>query len=383
MKKLLASLSCLAFLLSAVSCGNSTESSEPEKGQESTSVQETQESTESAENTSEIQESTEEETQADETEESTEEESDTEQKKSDINEVDINDYLSSETPNPPLWKATDEETGNELYLMGTIHVVGENTFPLDDKVNEIYQNCDGIAVEYNTNKLTTDMKTMQEFASNFVYTDGSTIKDHISEETYEKAKNYLSENNQYIAMLDYYTAGYWYNTISLLPLLNLKNIDTVGVDAKFMQDAESDGKEIVDIETLETQASLISGFSDELCDFMISAYIDEYNNSTGVEELAESFSELYNLWAVGDDDAMLDIEDETDELEIPDEIQSELDEYEDRLLKERNEHMAERASEFIKDGKNYFFMVGSLHFAGDEGVDDLLREMGYKVEKIS
>ena len=35
-----------------------------------------------------------------------------------------------------------------------------------------------------------------------------------------------------------------------------------------------------------------------------------------------------------------------------------------------------------KEGKNYFFMVGSAHYAGDKGVDDLLADMGYTVVSI-
>ena len=42
--------------------------------------------------------------------------------------------------------------------------------------------------------------------------------------------------------------------------------------------------------------------------------------------------------------------------------------------------MAEKLR-IYKDGKNYFFMVGALHFSGDKGVDDLLEDMGYKLSE--
>ena len=45
--------------------------------------------------------------------------------------------------------------------------------------------------------------------------------------------------------------------------------------------------------------------------------------------------------------------------------------------------MSPKAEEFIKNGDNYFFMVGAAHFAGDKGVDDILKEKGYTVERVA
>ena len=95
--------------------------------------------------------------------------------------------------------------------------------------------------------------------------------------------------------------------------------------------------------------------------------------------MQESVAELYNLWAKGDVDGMLKLEEED---EIPDELKKDYADYENISIYERNKGMAEKASEYIKDGKNYFFMVGALHFSGDKGVDDLLEDMGYKVERV-
>ena len=54
----------------------------------------------------------------------------------------------------------------------------------------------------------------------------------------------------------------------------------------------------------------------------------------------------------------------------------------DVILYKRNKGMAEKAEEYLKNGDNYFFMVGGAHFAGDKGVDDILKEKGYIVERV-
>ena len=74
---------------------------------------------------------------------------------------------------------------------------------------------------------------------------------------------------------------------------------------------------------------------------------------------------------------------DADEYELPDELLDDYADYMGVILYDRNRGMAEKAAEFLENGDNYFFMVGSMHFAGDRGVDDLLAEMGYTVERVA
>ncbi|MDE5861712.1 MAG: TraB/GumN family protein, partial [Ruminococcus sp.] len=156
------------------------------------------------------------------------------------------------------------------------------------------------------------------------------------------------------------------------------NLSTDGIDSQAIAMAQKDGKEVVSIETLETQTNAIGGMSDELIDYVMNEMLDDIDD---IDDYAEELAELYDLWAVGDVDPMLSEElDEIDEL--PDELKDDYENYMDVMLFNRNQGMAEKASEFLKDGKNYLFMVGSAHYAGDKGVDDILSDMGYTVEKI-
>lgn len=303
--------------------------------------------------------------------------SDSNKSKDDNDEtVDINDYITVDTPTPALWKATDPETGNELYLMGTIHVVSEDKYSLPDYIMDVYDNCDGVAVEVDPNKL-SDMSVLQEFLTYLVYTDGTTIKDHISEESYEIGKECFEEMGMYNELLDVYTAGFWLSQIESAAMLELKNLSSEGVDAKLAAMAADDGKEVIDIENLEIQASAINAYPDAYADFCFKSIKEELDDPSVI---AESVGGLYDLWASGKIDEMLEFDEETDE--IPEELLDDYNEYMDTMLFNRNVGMAERAAEFLENGDNYFFMVGSFHFAGDKGVDDLLADMGYTVERV-
>ena len=319
-----------------------------------------------------------EQTIADVTTDKTEEKTTDEKIDDDKETTDITDYVTINKAMPAMWKVTDPETGNVLYMLGTMHMVTEDTFPLPDYIMDVYNNCDGIAVEIDVSEITGDMEKLQEFFKKLLYTDGTTVKDHISTETYEKLKKYMSENFIYNEMMDSYTAGYWASQVETVSVMSIKKIDTDGVDAKFIEMAKNDNKEVVSIETIDVQTNALSSASDELADYLISSIIDE---AADMPSYTKEFAEQYDMWASGDVDS-LDLESEIDE-KLPDDLKDDYAEYADIILYSRNEGMAEKAEEYLKNGKNYFFMVGAAHFAGDKGVDDILEAKGYKVERVS
>lgn len=291
--------------------------------------------------------------------------------------ADLNKYVTSTAVNPPVWKVTDPETNNEIYIMGTIHILPESFTEFPDYVMDIYENSDGVAVEYDVTQITSDIRALSAYQKMFLYDDGTTIKDHVSDDTYQKAKSYFESIGAYSEPLDQFSAGYWYNQLDSIMMLRLENLSTTGVDSSFIEYANNDGKEVVNIETLNIQASVLTSMSDELVDYLMSEMLDEMDE---IDDFAENFGELYDAWATGNVDVMIE-EEEIDDL--PDDLKDDYADYMDVMLYNRNKGMADKASEFLKDGKNYLFMVGSMHYAGDKGVDDLLSEMGYTVEKIS
>lgn len=371
-----------AFLcVTAVSCGNSDEKSKEDSVESQT---ETEVQTE-AETTTEQETTTESDTQAETSEAATEGDTAEPETQAEANVsaygtmADLSKYVTATEVRPPLWKVTDPETNNELYIMGTIHVLPNTFTEFPDYIMDIYENSDGVAVEYDVSQIQSDIRAMMAFQQMFMYEDGSVITDHISDETYQKAKSYLESIGAYTPEFDQFSAGYWYNQISSVMMLRLENLSMTGVDSTFVENAKNDGKEVVNIETLDIQVGAVDGYSDELVDYLLSDIIDEIDE---IDEFAESLGELYDSWATGNVDEMLD--DEMEEIdELPEDLKDDYADYNDIMLYNRNKGMAEKASGFLKDGKNYLFMVGSAHYAGDKGVDDLLAEMGYTVEKIA
>ncbi len=361
MKKLTAIFMVSSMILSLASCGKK------ESEKENSGLSSAEKSTSAAEETT----GTEKETEA-----STEKETDSPDDENDSETPDINDYITVDTPAPALWKATDPDSGNELYLMGTIHVVSEEKFSLPDYITDVYENSSGVAVEYDIRQL-EDIAGAQELLQYTLYTDGTKISDHISEEAYETGKSCLTDLGMYAGVLDYYMPGLWLNQIEQSAIMSIKNLSSDGVDSKFIDMAEKDGKEIISIETLEIQADALVGYSDEYADYCLRKLPEDLQD---LESVAESLGELYDLWASGKIDEMEDADD--DDEDLPEDLLDDYEEYNEKIIYSRNKGMADKAAEFLENGDNYFFMVGAMHFAGSRGVDDLLEAKGYTVERL-
>ena len=292
--------------------------------------------------------------------------------------ADINDYIKTTDINPPLWKVTDPESGNSLYLLGTMHILPEAAKDYPEELMDIYKNCEAIAVEYDTVSLMSDASAFTAFQNGFVYKDGSKITDHISDETYKKLTDYFDSLGGYSTMLDQYNTGFFINQLNSIMLLRLENVQTSCTDEHFIQLAKNDNKEIISIETLDTQIGALSAYPDDLADYVLNDCLDDMDNIDGY---ANDISDIYEAWANGSGDILFDSDMDVDD--IPEDLKDDYDEYKKTMLNDRNKEMAEKASELLKEGKNCLFMVGALHYSEDIGVDNLLEGMGYKVEKIA
>lgn len=289
--------------------------------------------------------------------------------------ADINEYISTKEIDPPLWKVTDPESGNTMYMLGTIHLLPSDVSEYPADLMDIYNNCECIAVEYDVTALLSDMKLQIEYANGMLYTDGTKIQNHISEETYNKAKDYFTSIGAYSKMLDMYTAGYWINQLSTVMYYRLDNVEMTGTDVYFLEKAHKDGKEVINIEDLSIQTSALNAYTDDYAEYSINDLLD---NMDDIEGFAEAYSELYESWANGDGEIGMD----SDLSDFPEELLDDYEIYMDILLDDRNQNMAQKAAQYIKEGKNCLFMVGAAHYSGENGVDNLLENMGFVVEKV-
>lgn len=281
-------------------------------------------------------------------------------------QTDINSYLPEGLKTKPVvWKAVGEN-GGCVYLMGSVHLMADNTLPFPDYVVKAYTDCDTLAVE----SVPSDESESSDFSS-YKLPDNQKIYDVISKDTYHAAKSFLEARGLYFDSFDDYDVNFWYSLAYEAVITGIKNINyTQGVDLYFVELARNDGKQVVAVDS-----SIENGLpnpSVELTEFMINDLLTD--NDQSAEELAE----VYINWANGDVDRLTDSGSDG----IPPNLVADYNDYQKALTTDRNVVMADSIETIINSGENVFVVVGAAHFAGDNGITALLEQQGYKIERI-
>ncbi|MGM8216701.1 TraB/GumN family protein [Bacillaceae bacterium W0354] len=276
-------------------------------------------------------------------------------------------------PGGYLWKV---ENGNTtVYLQGTIHVGTKDFYPLHESIEKAYHEADVVVPEIDLNEI--DMFEIQSIYSELgEYNDGTTIRDHLSDETYDELSRVLTDLGLPIQAVEHYKP--WMLT-SLIQSLMAEQLGYLyGVDEYFLNKAKLDGKEVIPLETAELQFNVLSGVShDYQIEMLKESLVD-------IEEYDQQLQEMFALYKAGNEDELLEylmVDAEEDEnAEFADEAQA----YLEALNDERNYGMADKIQGFLEedDGRTYFVIVGTLHLILEPHVGSILEERGFEVEKV-
>lgn len=278
---------------------------------------------------------------------------------------------------PLLYKVTDA-SGNVIWLFGSIHVGKEEFYPLPDYVMDAYNSSDALAVEANVADIGDNTAALMQSMKSLLYTDGTTIKDHISEETYNAAVEVLENAGLYNALMDYYCPAMWWSLIESAMILET-DVDTeLGIDMYFLSLADDEDKEIREIESVAFQYGMLAEFSDELQEALLESSVE---NADKTELYALSLNMLMDLWAKGDEENFSAYLSASDEASGG--MSAELyDEYSTAMITDRNKNMTDYAVDALASGEEVFICVGAAHVVGDGAIADNLRELGYTVETV-
>lgn len=278
---------------------------------------------------------------------------------------------------PLLYKVTDSD-GDNLWLFGSIHVGKEEFYPLPNYVTQAFNESEALAVEFDIVAFEKDLSAQISAMETLVYTDTTTIKDHIPEEIYTRAVEILEEHDIYNPLIDYYIPSVWESLIQNAILLKLKVDTELGIDKHMIDTAYENEKPILDVESAKFQYELMANFSPELQEFLLKDAVEAYDK---LDEYGKDLENLIECWSNGDEKGFEKYFEE-EAPEDPDELAL-YEEYSKALITDRNNSMTEYAVEALNEGKELFICVGAAHIVGETGMATQLEELGYTVEVVN
>lgn len=273
---------------------------------------------------------------------------------------------STKTGKSFIWEIRTK-AGNS-YLLGSLHVLKKESYPLQPAIEDAFTNTTSLVVEAN---LSQD-KMMEVAALAFkkgVYAGDETLKDNLSEKTYNLAKQRLAEKGMDIELFEKTKPWMLAITIAGMEIMKLGFDPNYGID-KYFLDRASGKKEILELEGVDFQVNLLDSFSAEESDKFLFSTLQE----TG--DYREELDKMVAAWEKGDAALMADLVDKSTR-EFP-----ELKDLNKRLIDDRNHTMLEKILSFFKEEKTYLVVVGAGHLVGKTGLVQLLKDKGFTLKQL-
>ena len=281
-------------------------------------------------------------------------------------------------PTPLMWKVTGEGKGT-LYLLGTIHVGDERTGRVLERVKGVLSSCDALAVEFDAVAYEADTARATQDMARFVYTDGSTVTDHMPPNLYKAAKLVLDRAGLGSPYLDLYNPAMWSLFVeqAAMQLYSTLQADW-GMDGLLIRACYERDIPVWDLESPELQYGLMNSFSDELNCLMIRETLK------AGKDYGAQLDEMYAAWLSGDLETLTeDTAGEEEDPELTEHQIALLEDYNKKMLDDRNAGMAEKAKVYLEEGRTVFLAVGAAHMLGEAGLVQLLTDAGYTVERYT
>ena len=292
----------------------------------------------------------------------------------------------------PLFYHVTGENGQEMWLLGTIHVGDERTAYLPEEIYNAFAASDALAVECDTEAFEQQMEEddalSEEVSGLYFYGGGITLQGLLEEAEYAQALQLLKATGNYNMNMPYAKPYLWSNSIENFYLRQGYQLHgDQGVEERLMDWAQELDKEIREVESSLFQIKMITGFSNDLQIELLRETVEN-----GAQDYWESTWELYELWCAGDEEALrAELSDEEDMSDWTEEeiaeyeaIKHLIDEYNKAMSYDRNDGMLQKAIEYLESGDVVFYAVGLAHLLNDvNGLVDTLREAGYTVELVT
>jgi|WetSurSiteA1Bulk_404760.scaffolds.fasta_scaffold02896_5 uncharacterized protein len=264
-----------------------------------------------------------------------------------------------------LWKVQSKTT--TVYILGSIHFMKKEMYPLNKKIEDAFDKSQILAVEANVNDISKiDIQKLLETA---FYTGNDTFENHVSKETYELVKTEFEGIGFPILVINKQKPWILALTLTSLELAKSGYDPEYGIDMHFLSEA-SGRKEIKELESIDYQINLLSGFSDRDQEAFLLYTLKDLNS------LDTEVDQLIRTWKTGDAKGM-----ESLLIKSLHEDQKLTSVYE-KLLYERNRNMVSKIEGFLNTTGTHFVIVGAGHLVGDKGIIEMLRNKGYLVDQI-
>lgn len=265
---------------------------------------------------------------------------------------------------PAIWVAKDIDS--TLYLFGTVHLLPDDLVWQREDMRQAFDAAGTIFFEVDTGS-TGQIDATVLTTRLGLRDDGLRLTDRL--DNYQRNLMEAAANNGdlTIAALDAMQPWLASEYLVFAAAQNVGLSGALSADEALKSRAVREGKNIIYLESLETQIRASADLPEELQLDILTETLEQFNS------LGDDATEIAEQWSVGGTDFL------TEQLIRPMRARSPL--VFNRLLRDRNQAWATKLSRFMEDSGTGFVAVGTAHLLGEESLLSELREQGFSVQR--
>ena len=253
-----------------------------------------------------------------------------------------------------------------VYLAGSCHVLRSSDHPLPAEFFSAYQDARKIIFEAPLGDMEKP-EYLEKLIRAATYSDGTTLKQHLSSQAYSKVEAFCRERNYPIEQFQSFRPWMLAMTLTMFEMASIGAESNNGVDYFFHGKARNDQKMTGSLETVDQQIGFLTLMDAGMSNEQITETINE------LKQIKTKGPEILKAWKNGDE-AKIEALNLQELKEYPKLYQS--------LIIDRNKKWINDIEGYLNSSVNTMVIVGVAHLAGDNSVVDLLRKLGYKVVKL-
>jgi uncharacterized protein YbaP (TraB family) len=242
-------------------------------------------------------------------------------------------------------------------------------YPLAEPILDAFRKAEKVVFEVDLAQLDA-YETSLLMQQRGMYTFPDSIKRDLQPETLVLLEDYLAETGIDMDQVNRMKPWYLMLTVGQLELSQLGFESAYGIDQYLQKRAAEEGKEILQLETLQEQIEILSGDSMFIQDLSLRASLEERSS------VQEDLNLLVEAWQQGAVDKMLEM------TLVSSARYPELSVQMNSLIYERNAKMVHKIREYAATKGTYLVVVGALHMGGEQGLVRLLSQ-DYSVKQLT
>ncbi|WP_345551015.1 TraB/GumN family protein [Microbulbifer aestuariivivens] len=266
------------------------------------------------------------------------------------------------------WMA--EKQGQRVYLLGSVHLATPDFYPLRSEILQAYERSDALAVEADILAAERNPTLQQQIMQQSLYTNGRSLRDDLSAETFQQLQSWLNQRQLPEAMFIRQRPAIAMITLSMVEMQARGLNPQLGIDRHFLLKAHNTGdKQVLELEGVMEQLSMLNNLENP--DLMLQQTLQQLG------EIDTVLPKMMSAWKQGDADGMY-------QLIIADYLQESPDYaalYEEMFFK-RNRRMASAIAQASKTHDTLFVIVGAGHLVGSKSMLEELEKRQFRITAL-